>query len=914
MSETILKVKTSIPPHGKDTLERSQIAAKLEEDLSGSAGFTYPLTLVSAPAGSGKTTTIRMWLTGRESSTAWLTLDQGDNDRKRFWTYFISSLQVLDSTLGKGTMESLRSSGTGEELSTDETFLNPLLNDLFNLNTTFFIVLDDLHRIDNARIQNDLIYFIENIPPSIHLVAATRSDPPWPLHRWRARESIKEIRQKDLKLTWDETKSYINKVKGFSLDDHQLDKLYAKTEGWITGLQLTSLSLSSADNIGSFIERFTGSHRNVFEYLSVEVLERQPEHVQKFLINTSILNRLCAPLCDAVAGTSQSSELLENLERKQLFVVPLDDHKTWYRYHPLFADFLQHQLKRLYPGKDIEQHSKAAKWFLEAGEFREAIYHAFKSENLEQVALILHENYKKIASVEGPWMTLSCLKKLPEKMLSSYPSLLVYKAFMYFLQERREEAEALLARAEKLGYENEEDQAEYEGMLATAKAVYQTTTHDFSQALSNTEKALKLLPPGNLFWRIWAAFFSGDIRYFSGNPKKAYPFYLEAHKNSEKMGSYYLAISCSLKVANALRCLGNLQEAEQLTKKMLHTAGEYGLSGIPRTGSLWVLLGELLREKGELDEAERFMNKGILLSQPEKPFLGWCYLFKTALSFSKQKFHEALEVIGDIDELNRDPGLPLYIKAPAASWKARVLLELGKLPEVEEVLAQKGITEEGEVKGGLERGYLALSRLLMLDDENSKDRARRILDRVEKFATSGGNRRILLETLLVKACLAEQAGDARAAEEHLVKALQSGYESGYFQIFIDEGKTLTSVYSRILEGKHTPRKPSLDQTLTSFARNIYRIVAPKTAEDQKLGRERHVSDHSCDHLIVEELNPRELQILKLIAEGYSNQEISQKFFISEGTVKWHTSNIYGKMGARNRVEAVTLARKLKLLS
>ncbi len=914
MSETILKVKTSIPPHGKNALKRSQIIAKLEEGLSGSTGFTYPLTLVSAPAGSGKTTIIRVWLTGRESSTAWLTIDQGDNDRKRFWTYFISSLQVLDSTLGKGTMESMRSSGTGEELFTDEAFLNPLLNDLFNLNTTFFIVLDDLHRIDNTRIQNDLIYFIENMPSSIHLVAVTRSDPLWPLHRWRARESIKEIRQKDLKLTREETKRYINKIKGFSLDDHQIDKLYAKTEGWITGLQLTSLSLSSAGNIDSFIESFTGSHRNVFEYLSVEVLERQPEHVQKFLIHTSILNRLCAPLCDAVTGTSQSSELLESLERKQLFVVPLDDHKTWYRYHPLFADFLQHQLKRIYPGKDIEQHSKAAKWFLEAGEFREAIYHAFKSENLEQVALILHEHYKEISSVEGPWMTLSYLKELPEKMLRSYPSLLVYKAFMFFLQERREEAEVLLARAEKLGYENKEDQAEYEGMLATAKAVYQTTTYDFPQALSNTEKALKLLPTGNLFWRIWAAFFSGDIRYFSGNPKNAYPFYLEAHRNSEKMGSYYLAISCSLKVANALRCMGDLQEAEQLTKKMLHTAGDKGLSGMPRTGSLWVLLGELLREKGELNEAERFMNKGILLSQPEKPFLGWCYLFKTALSFSKQKYHEALEVIDEIDELNRDPGLPLYITAPTASWKARILLEMGKLPEVEEILAQAGITEEGELKGGLERGYLVLSRLLMLDDGNNKDRAYKVLDRVEEFATSGGNHRILLETLMVKANLAEQAGDARTAEENLVKALQSGHESGYFQIFIDEGKALAPLYSRIIEGKHTPRKPYLDQTLSCFARNIYQIVAPETTVDQEPKRERHVSDHSYEHLIVEELNPRELQILKLISEGYSNQEISQKFYISEGTVKWHTSNIYGKLGARNRVEAVTLARQLKLLS
>jgi len=914
MNETILKVKTSIPPLGKDTINRSQVIAKLKEDLSNDTGFIYPLTLVSAPAGSGKTTTIRVWLSGHESSTAWLTLDQADNELNQFWTYLISALQSLDRNLGKGTMEILQSSDTKENFPGDKTFLNPLLNDLFNLDRCFYLVIDDLHSINNTEIQKSLIYFIEYLPPTLHMIAATRSDPPWPLHRWRARGKIKEIRQKDLKLTREEIEYYINQTKGFSLSKHQLDKLHTKTEGWITGLQLTSLSLSAVDNIDSFIESFAGSHHNVFEYLSEEVLARQPEHIRKFLIFTSVLNRLCAPLCDTITGETRSRELLEILERQQLFIIPLDDRKYWYRYHPLFADLLRYLLKKDYPGVDIELHSKAAKWFLETGEFSEAIYHAFNSSDYELAATILHEHYKKIVNVEGPWLLINYLKKLPDNILNSYPSLLVYKAFMFFLQERREEAEALLEQAEKLSYENKEDQVEYEGMLAIAKAVYQTTTHEFSKALNNTEKALKLLPSGNYYWRMWAAYFSGDIRYFSGKPKNAQSFYLEAYRNSEKTGSYYLALNCNLKVANNLRCLGKLHEAEQLTRKTLHTIGKKGLSGIPRTGSIWVLMGELLREKGELNEAERLINKGVFLNQPEKPFLGWCCLFQIALLFSKQKYNEALEVIATIEELNRDPGLPLYITIPAASWKARVLLEAGNLSEAKNILAQTGVTEEATVKVGRERGYLVLPRLLILDDEKNKNRARKVLDQVEDFAASGGNHRILLETLLVKATLAEQAGAAGAAEEHLAKALQSGHESGYFQVYIDEGKKLVSAYSRILEEKDIPGKQYLDQPLISFARKIYRELAPETAEKQEHDSEKHVSDHSYDRLIVEELNPREIQILELIAEGYSNPEISHKFYISEGTVKWHTSNIYGKLGARNRVEAVTLARKLKLIS
>jgi len=913
MSETILKVKISIPPPGLDTLDRSHITGILEEGLSGKAGFTYPLTLASAPAGSGKTTTVRMWLSGRESSTAWLTLDQDDNDRERFWSYLISSLQALESSLGKGSLEILRSSSSGEEFSSDETFLNPLLNDLFNLDTTLTLVLDDLHWIDKARIQKDLIYFIENMPTSLHLVAATRSDPPWPLHRWRAREKIKEIRQKDLKLSREETKRYINDIKGFSLNENQLDKLYAKTEGWITGMQLISLSLADAHNINTFIDIFTGSHQTVFEYLSEEVLSRQPEHIREFLVQTSILNRLCAPLCDAVTGINNSAELLTNLEQKQLFVKPLDDSKTWYRYHPLFADLLQYQLKRSFPGKNIEQHSKAAKWYLETGEFGEAMYHAFNSSDYELAASILHEHYKKLVSAEGPWLTINYLKKLPDNVLNSYPSLLVYKAFTFFLQERREEAETLLEQAEKLGYENKEEQAEYEGMLAIAKAVYQITTHDFSKALNNTEKALKLLPSGNHYWRMWAAYFSGDIRYFSGNPKKAHPFYLEAYRNSEKTGSHYLAMNCNFKMANNLRCMGNLREAEQLTKEMLHTVGEKGLSGIPRTGSLWVLMGELLREKGELDEAERLINKGVFLSQPEKPFLGWCYLFQIALLFSKQKYHEALDVIATIEELNRDPGLPLYITIPAASWKARIFLDTGNFSEAKNVLAQTGVTEEAAIKGGRERGHLVLPRLLMLDDKKHKDRLLGILDQVEEFAVSGGNHKILLETLLVKATLAEQAGNTRAAEESLVEALQSGRETGYYQTYIDEGKSLAPVFSRILEGKHAARGQLLPQSLTGFAREVYRAITPDTGKQQASAQKTRVSEHAYEHLILEELNPRELQILQMIAEGCSNQEIAQKFFLSAGTIKWHTSNIYGKLGVRRRTEAVALARKLGII-
>jgi len=909
----ILKVKINIPPLSTGILKRPNILEKLEEGLNVEGNFTRPLTLVSAPAGSGKTTLARKWLSGREERAAWFSLNEGDNEPARFWLYFISALQTREKNTGKGSLEMMRYLAQGTEPPGEsETLLTPLLNDLFALEEALILVLDDYHHITDPRIQEDMTFFIENLPPKLHLLVTTRSDPPWPMPRWRARGKMREIRHSDLKFSREETTHLFNEVMGIGLAESQLNSLYNKTEGWITGLQLAAFSLVASENSDEFIESFAGSHRHVFHFLSEEVFARQPEPVREFLMQTSILRHLCVPLCNAVTGRDDAAEMLAHLERNQLFAIPQDERGEWYRYHSLFADLLLHHLKQYYPGKELELHERASSWFLEAGMPGEAIQHALNGKNWEQVAHILHEYLEQIVQLEGPGRLLHCYNNLPAPLLEKYPRLIVHKAIISLLRGSEESGD-LLEQAESLGYESKKEQEEFRGILAAVKAHHHISRHEFSPGLEKAEEALKLLPTHSSFWRGGVAIFSGDARLFSGNPKGAYPFYLEALRNSQKYGGHYLHLTSGFKVANVLYDLGRLQESEELTAKALRTAEEKGLSVIPRAGLLLTLQGELLREKGKLEEAEHWIERGITISKPEKISLGWNYLFKAALYFSKQEYGAALEAVKKIRELDQELGLPKYIMFPAASWEARILLELGKLPEAKEMLYQAGVSEEAEIAGGYEWGLLSLSRLLLLEEVENIARTRKLLNRIEEFAVPGGNQRLLLEILQIKAALEEKAGEAEAAEHHLLKALQTGKAAGYFQVFLDGGTELVPVYARVIKGKSSGDEPAKKE-IVQYARNIYQGAAQAAGtrgekENKQAGQQEAVGQE-----LVEKLSWREMEILELLAAGLSNQDISQKLFISVGTVKWYTSNIYGKLGVRGRTQAVTLARKLNLIS
>ncbi len=954
MKGKLLNIKINIPPLSPALLQRSSLLAGLENNLAVKEGFTRQLTLFSAPAGFGKTTLARSWLSGKEARSAWYSLDEGDNERERFWLYLVSSLQMVEPDLGKGTLEMLRTTALESELAVgSSSLLAPLLNELFALQEPLFLVLDDYHAINDTRIQQDLVFFIENLPPMIHLVVTTRSEPPWPLARWRAREKMTEVRQKDLRFTLEETGCLFAGVKELQLSDSQVEALHRKTEGWITGLQLAAISLSDNPHTADFINSFTGSHRHVFLYLSEEVFQRQPETVRDFLLQTSIFKRFSAPLCDFVTGREDSATLLNELDRKNLFLIALDEEGLWYRYHPLFADLLLHQLKKTHPAMERNLHEKAAQWFRDNNEPGEAIRHAQLGENKSMAADILSQSLEELVINEGSSLVQECLNSFSFDLLRQYPDLAIHKAWFHLIYEGREDAGEIIQLAETLDNDKDKDEVfedetrcrSFHGQLAVVKAYYNIFAHNFPRAQEYAETALELLPSDNNYWRYKVGVILGDARLFSGNPKDAYRYYLGAHHENQAYGNTFLTLSTGFKVATTLYYLGKLGEAEKMTREMLGIAKEKGLSGLSRIGLLWTLLGDYRRETGHMEEAKRCLERGLYLSETEKPAHGWNYLYKIAYFYSNEQVNQAVVAVNQLEKLHRDVVLPNFIILPLTAWKTLLYLNMGSLEEAGEVLARAGITEGAEIQGGQERCYLALAELIAASNRASASeryaRAGKLLDNIEQMAARGKNQKLLIETLLAKARLFQRSSQGEKAETELEKALKAGCRAGYFQVYLDEKMGLAPVYARLLSDEN-PRALTAPPELAEFARSIYSQMPAAeeqaTAEEgfsqgdggnkatghgpkkaaRESAREKILEAVGADEPhyqeLIEDLSSRELEILELFSQGLSNKQIAGKIYLSPGTVKWHASNIYGKLGVKGKLQAVAVARKMKLIS
>ncbi len=913
----ILRIKNCIPPLVDNILFRPRISERMDAFLTADEGFARQLTLLSAPAGFGKTTVVRAWIKGKEGNTAWLSLDEEDNDPERFWTYLLSALQNLSGDLGHGPLDMLQSGGIlSDSTGPYNQILTPLLNELFTIDTPSFLVLDDYHLINEPEIHKDLAFFIENLPPTLHIIVTTRSDPPWSLSSWRVKGKMAEVRMKDLMFTEEETASFFAANNSPTLNDYQLNTLYQKTEGWITGLQLAAFSLAASHNVDQFIESFAGSHRHVLLFLSEEVFNQQPEAIKEFLAKTSILNRFSASLCDTVTEQTDSLSIITSLEKDNLFLIALDEEGAWFRYHPLFSDLLQHHLENNYPDSINLLHEKAGSWFLKAGEAGEAVRHILTANNFNEACRILNDHYGKILLTEGPGLLSRNLSDIPLETLKQFPRLVAHMALFMLIQRGKKDALVYIETAESLIHEGEKDNKENQGILSAVKAYFHIYSYNFSGAKEEALKAMELLPENNLYWRMNVAIYLGDAALFSGNPKSAYPYYMEAHRHNKRTGNRLLLLSSNFKLATSLYYAGAIDDSEKLVRTALKDAQVKGLSTIPRIGLLWTLLGEILREKGMLEEAERCVERGLLFSEPEKPCLGWNYTFRIALSFSKQEYDQAFESVYEAEILNQEFHLPFFVTAAIERCKVRLLVEKERTNEALNILSSSGISKESTVLGGNEWRYLVLVRILLKQKSPDIEAAGRIIEEVENLSKQGGYTKLLLETLLVKALCAELSGSPDQAEEILASALSKGEKLGFFQTFCDSGKDIEPILERIIRNN----RDLSDQEYGSLKKYINAIITSSGLEigSGDTSRRKTIIEPDPEERVsselIEDLTSRELEILELIKEGLSNEAIANQLFLSLGTVKWHTTNIYGKLGVRRRTEAVAQARKLKLIN
>jgi len=900
MQGEILRIKTHIPPLGKNIVQRNDILIGLEENLFYEDDFLRKVTLLSAPAGFGKTTLVQNWIREKHYKWSWYSIDINDNCIETFWVYFIYALETHVPELGKGTLEILRSSTNPEEFSSNPSILlTSLLNDLLGLKEKHILVLDDFHLINSKHIHHGMEFLIENLPPKLHIIITTRSDPPWPLARWRTKGSLKEIRLGDLKFDLEKSREFFSTVKNIHLTEEQYFALYNRTEGWAAGLCLAAFSISMAKDLNHFVKELTGSARHLANFLNDEVFLALSEELRDFLLSTSPLKMFCASLCDEITGKDNSKKLIEELERKNLFLIPLDEEGIWYRYHHLFAGFLLHNLNKNEPEVAKKIHERAAKWFFKEEEPVQAMVHAIESNDIEQIGKIFHRYYNEIIQTYGPNLLIQSVENFPPEALKSNPVLAAHNGFYLLIRKGISQSREYLDIAHKFNDESKNSDNEFKGILNAIECYYNIYNNDMNKAVLHAKKALELLPEKNHYWRMCISVFYGDTKLFSGNPQSAYKHYNNAHTSIINLGNEYFMLSTGFKVATSLYYLGRLKEAKELVEKLLKISDVKSFNNLVIVGALKVLSAEFLRQEGKLHDCRELMDKGLEIAFPEKPPYTWSLLYKITLMFSLNEYQAALQIISEIEEIHENYSLPFFVISSVFTWKALILFKTGYLDQAKEILDSLGISENQPIKQGLERGYLLLACIFchgvrhngrvkihdaeVLDKlpesefiENTLLKCRKMVNDLEKNSLSGNDFRIKISLSIFKGLILYLSGDMEKAKEIVSKAVTESQNAGYIQL-IEDLKQTFDLPDIILEGEVKDKKNKFQNGQT------------------------------------EELSDREKEILTLISKGFTNKEIAEKLFLSIGTVKWHTSNIYSKLGVKSRTKALDLANRMEII-
>src|SRR5215203_1513208 len=604
-TEALLTTKLYVPRAHPNLVPRPRLGALLAE------GMNRKLTLISAPAGFGKTTLLSEWRMihlGGERPLAWVSLEEADNDPSRFLSYLVTTLQTIEAGIGNAVLASLRS----PQPPTVESVLTALINDIVALPGEFVLVLDDYHVIETRLIHDVITFLLEHMPPQMHLVIASRNDPPLPLARLRARGQMTELRAADLRFTPEEAGAFLTDMMALDLSTSDVKALERRTEGWIAGLQLAALSMRGREDISGFIEAFTGSNRYVLDYLVEEVLARQPEPVTSFLLKTSILDRLSGDLCDAVAESHGGQEMLEALDKENLFVFPLDEEGRWYRYHHLFAEVLRHHLRRSQPNLVPELHRRASRWYEQNGLLDEAIKHALAAQDFEGAARLVEGGAGEILARGEVTLLVDWVEALPEDLMRSRPGLCIPYAWALFLTGRLEDAEERARDAERAA-----NTGALSAEVTALRANLVRARGDVPGSIELAREARKLLPEDGFALRGAISFNLGGAYWVTGDLEAAKEAFAEASAASRRAGNTYVALLSMRARAEIEKMSGHLRRAADLYHEALQIAEA---APSPAAGLAHVGMGELLYEWNDLDGAVHHLTQGIDLGNRSGSF------------------------------------------------------------------------------------------------------------------------------------------------------------------------------------------------------------------------------------------------------------------------------------------------------
>lgn len=902
LGSPLLATKLRVPPPPSHLVPRSQLTPRLAQAVE------RPLTLIAAPAGFGKTTLLSAWLHHAPVATAWISLDSPDNDPACFWSYTLAALDGVHAGLA-ASGHLLRSS----QPPPFEVLLTTVINNLAALPDDVVLVFDDYHVITARPIHASVTFLLDHLPARLHLVIATRADPPLPLARLRARGQLVEIRSADLRFTREEAASFLAQRVGLELSPDDIAALDARTEGWIAGLQLAALSLQDRQDVSSFLQAFTGTHRFVVDYLTHEVLTCQPPKVQRFLLQTAILDRLCAPLCEAVTGEQAGQAMLERLEDAHLFLLPQDDQRHWYRYHHLFAEMLRQRLQQVQPERVALLHQRASAWYEDHHLIREAVHHALAATDFDRAAQLIEQVADTMVK-RGEVATLrTWLATLPDDLVHGRAELGLWHGWLLALDGQYAAAERLLQGLERpstittsppsaIGaagtprLDDSDGAMARAGRVAAIRAFMAFRQGNVQRTIELARQAIAQLSAdtaarGLAAWNLGIAYcLSGDLAAGTAS-------LIEARAISQAAGDSYTAFMITFELARMQGSQGHLHRAEQSYRQALDLAAKQGRR-LAATGPIYVGRGDLQREWNHLDAAVGDLQEGIAQCQQTGNIV---ILLLGCVSLARAKQAQgdeagARDLIHTIEQNLSTHYLSPHNSAQLAAWHARLSLQWGDLAVAWRWAQDRQLRVDDAPNPAREIEFLTWARLLIVQHQPAA--ATQLLEGMLRAAERQGRMGDALEILVLLALAHQARGNEVGALEKLSRALSLAEPEGYVRLFVDEGAPMAHVLRqmRTRMPRHTSQRYR-EQLLVLMGDASPSATA---VTESALG------------LAIDPLSDRELEVLRLIVAGCSNREIADRLVIAVSTVKWYVNTIYAKLQVESRTKAIVRAKELNI--
>lgn len=912
MTDPLLMTKISLPILRQVLVPRKKLLRRFSDGMAEG----HLLTLVSAPAGYGKTTTIRMWVEQAGYSVAWIVLEKSDNDLKQFLTYILTALGQAGEEIGQAALEAVENA---QEINLP-SILGLLINELHGLDQPVILVLEEYHLIENEEIDRLIESILNQALINLHLVIVTREDPNLPLTRLRVRNQLTEIRAADLSFSLEESAKFLTSVMGVDLSERDTEILATRTEGWVAGLQLAALSLKESADKTKQVEAFRGTHRHVLDYLIEEVLNSQTEEIREFLRRTSILDQLSPALCEAVTGQKDSKKFLQDLETDNLFLVSLDEERTWYRYHALFAELLKNQLLQVEPELTDDLHARAADWYEKYDYIQKAVEHAFQMSNSDNAAKLIEKHalpmiYQgEISTVRG-WFD-----KLPEPLTQFLPMLHICKAWslalMQRLATRAEDVEqALQTAADALIHVNAD--VSLRNLVAGHAASVQAFTMGLSgltpkapeRLIETSQKAQQFLPQDEKAIRSVNAMVTGNGYMALADLPEAEKAFKQTFEDGVAGGNFYAAIYGPINLILIAMAKGQSKDAMRLCGTTI-TRFDQLLAGqrFPPIGALHILKGCILTEENHLADAERALTQGLSLVRWTGEFRTHIKGYSSLARLRSIQGDQAgmMENLKLLEEIR--PECVLYaqtlyhrlsLNAPLASnsdleearaWVERESVNFNDLPDI------TGVDPTSDTRF---RTYLGAAHILtrLAAQNPSSDPLVDVhvyFARQEKFAETRGLKGWQIEIWIARALMYHVEGKADDARRMIQAALEAAASRGYFRLFLDEGRLL---------------RPLLESTLRHLKdRDLFAYI--ERLLEAMPGDSAKVKTDAADEAM---LSSREIEVLRHLADGQSYKEIGERLFLSLNTVQFHIKSIYRKLSVNKRLQAIEKAHEMKLI-